>query len=76
MSLTVINESSIFLIGVLVESLNDSLRWITFAVFALMLRESIRVSLFLSNLTVVSLIVSFSIKLKFNESKLFLVSHT
>ena len=63
MSLTVINESSIFLIGVLVESLNDSLRWITFAVFALMLRESIRVSLFLSNLTVVSLIVSFSIKL-------------
>ena len=75
MSLTVINESSIFLIGVLVESLNDSLRWITFAVFALMLRESIRVSLFLSNLTVVSLIVSFSIKLKFNESKLFLVSH-
>ena len=76
MSLTVINESSIFLIGVLVESLNDSLRWITFAVFALMLRESIRVSLFLSNLTVVSLIVSFSIKLKFNESKLFLVSQT
>ena len=75
MSLTVINESSIFLIGVLVESLNDSLRWITFAVFALMLRESIRVSLFLSNLTVVSLIVSFSIKLKFNESKLFFVSH-
>ena len=43
-------------------------------VLGLILNESINVSLALSNLTVTSLTVSFSIKLKFKESKLFLES--
>ena len=70
-----IKESTILYIGILYDSLNDSLRCKIFEVFEEILSESIKVSLFLSNLTVVSLIVSFSIKLKFKESKLFLESH-
>ena len=38
-------------------------------------KESISVSLFLSNLMVLNLVVSFSIKLKFRESKLLLDNH-